>query len=241
VGPATGTTTFALTSAGDRIFFGGPPPASQQAPATSLFASHAHASTPAEIVPSGFGGFYFPWENGVLGPSPDGSQVLYFSTESVTQGYLYSLSVVADAPGATPVAIDSTFTATIPADPFTSDSRYVIYLSQVSDVGTGRLEVWDIHAGKAVAVSAKDDAVSANALSGSQILFTDAYDGSLGASGVADLRVVDVASAPLHAVTIQSQADATYYLTPDRSRVVYTRSVATDAGANGIYVHAFCL
>ena len=80
VGPATGTTTFALQSSGQGIVYGNPPASSETAPAASMFTSDLHRPTSAEIVDTGFGGFYFPWENGVLGPStkwPSSAVLLY--------------------------------------------------------------------------------------------------------------------------------------------------------------------
>jgi hypothetical protein len=259
VGPATGTTTFALLGAGDGVVYGNPPAASQTAPQASMSTARLRErprggelvpscfdgsddgcrSRGGEIVGTGFGGFYFPWENGVLGPSPDGSSVLYFATESTSFGFLYSLSVVANAPSSTPVAIDPTYSATVPADPFTADSRFVIYGTNVdTSVGTMQLDVWDIAARKAIAVSAGATALSANAVARAGVLYNDAYDPSLGGpNGVADLKTVDVSSKTLAPLTIQAGADITYYLTPDRSHVIYTRTDTCNASEQGIYVY----
>ena len=240
VGPATGTTTFALDSSGQSIVYGSPPSPSETAPATPLFTADLHRPLPAEIVDTGFGGVYFPWENGVLGPSPDGRQVLYFSTESTSFGFLYSLNIVANAPHSTPVAIDATDTATVPADPFTADSRYVIYLANLdTSTGAAQLFVWDIARGRPIALTDLT-AGSANSLFGSTVLYNDNYNFSAGGpNGVADLKTVDVSDKTLTPKTIQLGADGVYYLTPDRSRVIYTMTGASDPSANGIYVHRF--
>jgi hypothetical protein len=240
VGPAGGTSTFALQEDGEGIVFGNPPAPAEVAPSTPLFTARRRDPRPEEVVSSGFGGVYFPWENGVLGLTPDSRHVLYFSTESSAFGFLYSLDLVANAPSSTPVTIDSSLTATIPADPFTTDSRYVIYLASFSTTTfLGELRVWDIERERALTVTGPT-AVTANAIGGSRVLYNDDYDGTTGGpSGAADLKMVDVGARSLQPTTIQAGADAIYYLTPDRSRVVYTVTGATAAADDGIYVYTF--
>ena len=126
VGPATGTTTFTLQGSGDGIVYGNPPAPSETSPKASLFTTALPTPSPKTILSTGFGGVYFPSGNGVLGPSPDEKSFLYFSTQSAMYSFLSDLKVVANSAAATPTSIVSTDTATVPADPFTADSKYVL-------------------------------------------------------------------------------------------------------------------
>ncbi len=240
VGPKTGTSTFALLGSGRGVVYGDPPAPSETAPPSALFSEDLFDGTTRQLAKSGFGGVYFPWENGALGPTPDGSHILYFATENPSFGFLYSLNIVENGPGASPVAIDATDTATIPADPFTTDSRFVIYVTNVdTNTGIGQLNLWNIAERKAVTVSAAG--VSCNALHGSTIVYNDNFDPTAGGpGGVADLKIVEGrSSAPLEPTTLRLAADPIYYLTPDRSRVIYTVTAASDPGQDGVYVHRF--
>jgi hypothetical protein len=246
VGPATGTTQFVTFKDATGILSGS---------ATALSSTTLPGNT--TIVPVGisgtgaYGGLWTPF--GALGPSPDDTQILYWSGEDTkTDGV--SLYLAANAAASTPVAIVSSESGAVFGDVFTSDSKYVIYINELANAGgsvqgsIGQLSVWDVAGSKSINVSTGATDWDSNALGtvsapSSLVLYNDNFQtgASTAVTGWSDLKTVDVSAGTLAPTLIQAKADMNYYLSTDKSVVIYTLGTAgqCDTDAAGIYAHTF--
>jgi hypothetical protein len=232
-----GTTTFVIDKAGDSIVYG-------NATAKSLSTSPLPVINAQPILATGFGGFYSPF--GLLGPSPDGTQVLYYKTEasasSAVQGV--DLYLVPNAASGTPTTLVSSTSGAVFGDIFTADSKYALYITSLTSAGgavqgaIGDLNAWDITNSKQIVVS--NHAVwDSNTLTGSVVLYNDnfAIVNSTDTEGIADLKTVDVSAATLAPTLIQAMGDQNYFISADKKTVVFTLELAGNSHTAGLYAY----
>jgi hypothetical protein len=212
---------------------------------SSVSVTGAVLGTPVSLAPASgtglYGGIYT--EYGTIGVSPDDSQVLYYST-SDSSGAV-SLYLVANSGTPTPIGIVTTPSAGIFGDFFTADSKYAVYITQLTNApamvqgGIGQLDVWDIAGAKTIAVSKGATCWDSNTLTGSTLLYNDNIQtsGSSATVAVADIKTVDVSAATLSPTVIQAEADYNYYLSADKTVLIYSITYACDTTAAGIYAY----
>jgi len=77
-----------------------------------------------------------------------------------------------------------------------------------------------------------------NAVSAAKVLYNDHYIGGGASDGYADIESVDLSASPLAPTTVVSHADANYFLSADRTKLIYSFSSCPNLGTAGIYVIA---
>jgi hypothetical protein len=191
--------------------------------ATALRRSPVVSPAARTLVVSGVGGLF--------GLSPDQTWALAYRTlASGGQTSDLLLAPAAMAGDARPLTISTG--AAIFGDAFTSDSRYVMYFDHIAAKGGGDFYVAGV-SGMAPTYLASNAWVAATT-SGSKGLVTgQCRTCSSSATGAADLLAFD-ANEPTSVKTLVSQIYASFYLTADRNKVVYSWTCSRDNRA-GVY------
>ena len=192
--------------------------------ATALKRSPVANPVPQTLVISGLAGLF--------GLSPDQTWALAY--RSLASGGATSDLLLAPAAmqgDARPLTVSNA--AAIFGDAFTADSQYVLYFDHITPTtGSGNLYVAGV-SGKASAFVASN-AWSVAATSGSKAVASgNCATCSSSTTGAADLLAFD-ASEPSSVTTLVSQAYASFYLTGDRNKVVYSWTCSPDQRA-GVY------
>jgi hypothetical protein len=241
VGGATGTTQFLMAKSGLNVLSG-----TTAALSSTILPANVTVQPVAITGTGAFGGLWTPF--GALGASPDGTEILYYSTEDTTTDAV-DLYLAANAAASTPTPIVTSKEGAVFGDVFTADSKYVIFVNELSAAGgavqgsIGQLNVWDIANSKLIAVSGgMHSDWDSNALAtGSMVLYNDNFltGSSTATEGIADLKTVDVSATTLTPTVIQAEADQNYFLSTDKAAIVYSITLACDTDAAGIYFHTF--
>jgi hypothetical protein len=153
----------------------------------------------------------------VLAISPDNNWVL--ADKMPAQGG-FDLYLASTTAAGTPATLSSTPGATFYGDPYTADSKYAVWITnQSASSGTG-----DLYA------SATTNGTPAklgtgvwinNSATGSKVVFNVNCNGCSGnGAGTADLQAVDVSGTAAPKV-LASQADGFFYLSGDKTKIVY--------------------
>jgi hypothetical protein len=129
--------------------------------------------------------------------------------------------------------------ATLSRSTFTSDSKYVLYLTDVTPFGS-TLNVASVATGAVRMYTNVDTVVAAR---GSTIVFSDNRSDPTKYPIVADLKAVDVASDGAPTVIETKIMDGrSFYVSPDLGSVVYVRSGvdrdAADPASQGVFVRS---
>jgi hypothetical protein len=161
----------------------------------------------------------------VLAISPDGSWVLGDQSRAgqTSDMFLASTSAAGSA-----TALSSATTAALFGDAFTADSSRALFYTNVSK-GVGTFNAQATSGGAPTALGSN---VWENyAATGTKVVFNQNYDRT---NQLADIAVADVAStAP--ATVLVTQADAYFFLSPARDKVVYSWS-DQPGGQEGVWV-----
>ncbi|MGH7296660.1 MAG: hypothetical protein ACRELB_17105, partial [Polyangiaceae bacterium] len=182
--------------------------------------------SPTTLVASG--GF-----TGLLGLSPNDAYVLVYKSQTTTAAgdtvndeYVASTTTPGNA-----TALSAGVTSALYGDPFTADSTHVMYDQNVSG-GTGDFTTQAV-SGTAAATQGPTNWIWSSTSAG-KALFNANYAQGGNQGGTADLLAVDTAGsgAPTLLVT---QADAFYYLTAAKDKVVYSWSYLPNSWS-GIWV-----
>jgi hypothetical protein len=192
--------------------------------ATALKRSPVANPAPQTLVISGLAGLF--------GLSPDQTWALAYRSLATGEQTSDLLLAPAKVEGdARPLTVSNA--AAIYGDAFTADSKYVLYFDHIAPTtGSGNLYVAGV-SGKASAYVASS-AWSAAATSGSKALVSgNCAACSSSTTGAADLLAFD-ANDPKSITTLVSEAYASFYLTADRNKVVYSWTCAPDERA-GVY------
>jgi hypothetical protein len=119
-------------------------------------------------------------------------------------------------------------------DPFTADSKHATFYTAVNASGTGTFMSLDLPpTGTASPVSMTG--WEGFAATGAKVVYDDNFMNATGSlNGYADIHSVDLSVTPPAPKTVASQADSFFYMTADKSTIVYSWHACP--GANeGIY------
>jgi len=172
--------------------------------------------------------------------SPSFDHVLYSRTvtyEGTTKRDLF----LADTRGfnPTPKELVAEPVASLSRSTFTSDGKYVLYLTDVTQAGS-TLNVASVETGAVRMYTNVDTVVAAQ---GSKIVFSDTRSDPTKYPIVADLKVADVSSSQAPAlIETKIMDDRSFYLSPDLGSMVYVRSGIdrdpADPASQGVFVRA---
>ena len=232
----TGVTSFYMKPDGSGVFYG-----TGSSGAYKLAALPSAAIT--TILTTGYGGFIYNYpyliQSQPLGDppstiSPDGNWAVFYKVPGPT--YDSDLNLIQNVASSTSVPLLSAPTGIINnEDAFTADSTYALYMTSYTSVGTGSLYAYPVAGSEAVAIST-NNVWDSNYLAGTKILYMDNYMAL--SNGVADIYTVDVSASTLAPTSIIKAADSSYWLTTDRTKMVFSLIAAGNTKTNGIWVIA---
>jgi hypothetical protein len=169
--------------------------------------------------------------------SPDYNYALYSTTVTYEGGEKRDLLLSRTTSFTpTPTKLVNTPLARLSRSGFTTDGRYVLYLTDVDARGAGTLHVRPVSGGDERTLTAVDTAVAAR---DSLIVFSSNRSDPTVYPIVAELKVVDASTADpetlLRATIIDGRS---FYLTPDKQAVIYSRPRdGQDASTDGLWIH----
>ena len=202
----------------------------------SLREGGAHAvqaiPTIATILVGGFGSDSFALPN----TSNDGRWFAFGTTVNPSTGTsdVAIVDVQAQNPASSVVVVEAAtdFGATAAREPFTGDSRFVLYGKPNLTTGTTQLYAADIRTRATRAISDPNGYLELPA-NGSLVTLNDnVVPNAAGTAYVGDIKVVDVAARSITPITIAKGANITFFLDQRKRRVVYV----TDAAQPGVHV-----
>jgi hypothetical protein len=167
----------------------------------------------------------------ILAVSPDENWILARNSKMNLSFDLY-LASATTAGGATPLSAMPT--ADLFGDPFTADSRYVLFFTNAANGNTGDFYVAPTMGGTPTKVTS--NAWREYATAGTRGVVNDNYNTNGGSSGngIADIESFD-ATNPAGLKTLVTAADANFYASPRKDEIVYSWSCAQSSNA-GIWV-----
>jgi hypothetical protein len=186
---------------------------------------------PVSLVGSNVAGFMMT-EDGHPAVSPDGNWVLTYQNQGGSAGTFMTSDLYLSStatPGA-PTAISTATSGGLFGTPYTTDSKFTLYLLNIMGLQGGGGYVGDLYVapvsgGSSTKVVGNVWEVSAAA--GSKVTFSDNY------TGMIDIRSFD-ANSPGMVTTLVSQADDGYVLNHAKDQVVYSWTCNT-TGSAGIW------
>jgi hypothetical protein len=194
---------------------------------TGIYRSTLTSPAPAEIVAGSFGG--------TLSVSSDDNWLLTYENASTTFSDMYMTSTAA---GSTLTTLCATETAALFGDAFTIDVSHALYFCNITTLGEGYVGDFD-QAPVAMPSShssvAKVNVWQENATNGAKVLYNPGYLGKPGVDGTADIDSIDLSTSTTAATTVVSEADANYFLSADRSTLIYSFSACPTKATAGIY------
>jgi hypothetical protein len=165
--------------------------------------------------------------------SPDGKYAMTYANVD-SQGQLTDLLVNStETPGA-PVSLIGTTTAAggfAYGDAFTADSTYALGFDQVDQDGTGTLMAVAVGGGTPTTYTTRVWVVLSG--TGHKILFNDNYNVVMNHQ-LSDLKVGDAAASG-QGTLIATNAEVDFFMSTDRSKVVFSVQRETDTAKNGVY------
>jgi hypothetical protein len=202
---------------------------------SSVWRSSIATPAPVELAAVSFGG--------ALALSSDDKWIELFKTENSTTFFtdMYLMSTTPADGGNTPTTLASMATGANFGDAFTADNTHVLFFPNVVMSGSaGYVGAYDTFT-LPPPVGTMPTTIAQNvweefATTGSKTLYNDNYASNAGFAGAADIESVDL-SATATPTTIVSQADANFFLTADKSTIVYSWSACPGA-KDGIYTLA---
>lgn len=201
--------------------------------AGALKSSTVTTSAPRTLVASNV--------NGLDGIAPSDAWALVNNASDTNTGLATDLSLASTSTAGTPTSLTTgTTLAGALGDPFTADSTYAIFQSGIAPDSNnnylGTLNAVSTAKPGTLIPLSKSSLVSAGLpdqmLTGTQILFSDSFNGNVGAAGAVDIRFVDVASTTASKVVMAS-ADPTYFVSYDKKDIIY--AITYGGKTDGIY------
>ncbi len=171
---------------------------------------------------------------------PDQAHVLLFTAQNSTTNGTDLLLVDTTTAGQTPKTLQATPTGALYGDAWTADSSRVLFVDGIQLIGgglVGTLRAAPVATG--VPTKVADNVWITWALGGSKITYGDNSANIDGAANFrTDIRTLDLAAAGAVAKLIVNQADANYYVTPDKTKIVYAYEAdpASASPLNGLWV-----
>jgi hypothetical protein len=150
---------------------------------------------------------------------------------------LTDLYLLSTSPNSTPITLSSTTTTGGITDAFTIDGSRTLFGKNLVAVSGGFIGDFDALSlvGPATVTRIASNNWQAYATSGSKVVYNDTYDPGPSGLGTptADIHVEDLSTAG-GPTTLVSQAAANFYITSDRTTVVYSWNECADDTA-GVY------
>ncbi len=193
---------------------------------SGLYRSTIATPAPQKIVAGTFG---------TLAISPDTNwMVLYENVDST--GTLTDMYLVSTAAGSSMQNLCVTPSGAIFGDPFTVDGTQALFFCHVN-AGVGDFDAEKLMTGATVTTVATASVWDEAALTASKVTYNNNWiqPASNKVFGYADIQAQDL-SGTAAATTVVSHADANYYLTADRTKLIYSFSACPSVGTPGIYV-----
>ncbi len=199
----------------------------------NLFRSPVTTPAPAQIATPFFGNY---------GVSPDGNWIEAFKSYDAAQQFT-DLYIVSTAAASTPVTLVGTTTAAFFSDQWTADGTQALYFGNVTleknpNNGPASGYVGDFGHAKLTApitpTTIAHDVWQGNATSAAKVLYNDNYVPEGPLYGYADIEALDL-STTAAATKLVTAADANYYLTTDKSTILYSFSACPNLGTPGVY------
>jgi hypothetical protein len=199
-------------------------------PANALKRATVVSPNPTTLVGSGFAG--------LLATSYDQGLALGYKGFDSNTG-LTDLVVASATTMGTATQLVSTMDTTLYGDAFTADNSRVVFYNMIdANNGTGTLNVVPVTGGMPTVLG---QTVWLNfSTSGTKILFNDNWSNGINGgnqgAGQADLEAIDTAQSAPKPKTLAGQADAYFYLTAAKDKVVYSWSYDNTSPLAGLYV-----
>ncbi len=197
---------------------------------SGIYRSTIAAPSPQKIVAGQFG---------TLAISPDTNWLVTYEQTNMA-GTLTDMQLVSTAAGSSTQTLCATQTGTFFGDNFTVDDTQVLFFCNVNGP-VGDFDAEKLMTGATVTTVDAASVWQENAVSGAKVLYNNNYIAPpKGATtfGFADILTQDL-STTAPATTVASHADANYYLTADKTKLIYSfSSCPSQATPAGIYVVA---
>jgi hypothetical protein len=170
------------------------------------------------------------------GISPDGNWVLGYTQLTMTTMFTNTILASTTTPGMPTTLVPMPTSSSI-GDDFTTDSKFAIYTDSITEsmtaqgpVTSGNLNAVAVAGGSAAPMQLGTSVWQEAAGPGSKVIFNPNWAPPLNLGfGLADLTEVDLSVASPAPKTLVSQADANFFLTTDKTKIVY--SFSTGGGA----------
>jgi hypothetical protein len=169
---------------------------------------------------------------GLIALSGDNSHLLTYKTFDSSMGFS-DLYLSSTAAGSTATPLSTAVTASVYGDPFTADSTHALFFANLNSSLVGdydEMAVTGTTPTKLGSVGWEGFATTA-----AKVVFDDNWVTESIGAGRADLEAVDTSAATPTVTKLVSQADAYFYLSADKSKIVYSWSYCTNSQA-GLYV-----
>jgi hypothetical protein len=166
------------------------------------------------------------------GISPDGNWVLGFTQQTSTAIPLSNVILGSTMTAGAPKPLVMSPTSSSIGDDFTTDSKFAIYTDTITatttvsgSVTSGNLNVVSLGSSTATPMQLGTSVWQEAAGPGSKVIYNPMWTppANLG-FGVADLHEIDLSASPPADKTLVTQADANFFLTADKSTIVYSFS-----------------
>jgi hypothetical protein len=197
--------------------------------APALKRSPIGAPNPTTLVASGV--------TGLLAISVDQSLVLGYKGFDPNSG-LTDLTIASATTMGSATQLVTTMDTQLYGDPFTADNSHVLFFNMLDQNGNGTLNSVPAAGGMPAAVG--QTVYNSFSATGSKILFNDNWtngiNGGNQGNGEADLEALDTAMTSAKPKTLAGQADALFYLTAAKDKVVYSWSYDNTSPLAGLYV-----
>ncbi len=150
---------------------------------------------------------------------------------------LYDIHLLPNAPNSTSVPLLTSTTGAFLNDWFTTDNAYVIFGANNKPAAYGYYGDFasvPLATPNAAPLTVSNTVWSAYATKGSKTVYNDGYEIVFPSLPTADIQVVDVAN-PGKRTKLASHADANFYLSPDKTKALYSWAYCADDRA-GLYL-----
>ena len=202
---------------------------------SSMWRSSIATPAPVELAKGPFAG--------TLALSTDDNWIEVFLNQNSTTFFtdMYLVSTTPADGGNTPTTLANMATGANFGDAFTADNTHVLFFPDVVMSGSaGYVGAYDTYT-LPPPVGMMPTTIAQNVweeftTTGAKTLYNDNYASNAGFAGAADIEAVDLAGTAMP-TTLVSQADANFFVTPDKSTIVYSWSACPGAKA-GIYTVA---
>lgn len=197
-------------------------------PVTQLYKSSITTPAPTAVSSTTFEGNY--------GVSPDGNWIEAYKGANAA-GTFTDLYISSTAAGSTPVALVSTTTAAFFSDQWTIDGTQALFFGNVVLSGQGYIGDFE-HAPLTAPITPATIAHNVwqgNATSGAKVLYNDNYVSGGPLYGYADIESLDLGASGATPTKLVTAADANYFITADKSTILYSFSACPSLGTPGVY------